>query len=174
MEQIQKATLVLKGLDAISANQNTRMTWNNINLPLLLGDMYQRFDNFNLKLDNIACDDDRLYDAGTNTYQHTAGADNSDRIVTLNLSGLNFLNSTYDTGSNTNSSSTIIGTYCFYETFSRDYHSSITTFTKGGDSSNITIEYKTVLDDVKPQTISSYPKMTFLFSIYGIPGIEKK
>jgi hypothetical protein len=173
MEQLQKANLVLKGIDSVNNEANTVMTWNNINLRMLLGDMYDKYDNFNLVLNSMGCDDDRLYNSGTNTYTNTAGSDESDRIVTVNVSGLNWLNATYDSATNNMSSSTTIATYRFYETFSKDYHNSIATFTKyGSDRCNITIDLKTIVLDELPDTIvpeNAFPYMTFLFSIYGIP-----
>lgn len=183
MEQIQKATLTLKGTSAISNIDRTSMRWENINLQLLLGDMYDRFDNFNLKLDSVVCDDDRIFEdfeingaVGDRVvipshYTELAGDQAYDRIVTINLSGLNFLNSTYDSKTNNNSSNTVIGTYKFYESFSKDFNNSIVTFTKGSDRCHLTIEYRTVRTDELPTTGPNnyYPYMTFLFSIYGIP-----
>ncbi len=74
MEQIQMPTLTLKTID-LEFNQTTyrgrtdqyqtSMTWNNINLRLhlFLGDMYGRYENFNLKLCHVLCDDNRLYNS---------------------------------------------------------------------------------------------------------------
>ena len=74
MEQILMATLTLKTID-LEFNQTTyrgrtdqyqtSMTWNHINLRLrlLLGDMYGRYENVNLKLCHILYDDNRLYNS---------------------------------------------------------------------------------------------------------------
>jgi hypothetical protein len=68
MEQLQVATLTLHTSslenDENNANgeknvYNSVITWKNINLRLLLGDMYNKFDFFNLELINITCDDNR-------------------------------------------------------------------------------------------------------------------
>ena len=181
MEQIQKATLTLR-TTSLTINANTSkgvvdqfrtcMTWNNINLRLLLGDMYDKFDNFNLQLAYIGCDDDRFWN-GT-AYVTAAGTDESDRIVTLNLSGLNFLNNTYDSDTNNIGSSVVIGTYKFYEIFAKEYCNSIVTITKGSDMCNLTIQYKDIFLNTTPSTASSYPHMTFVFNVYGIPRVEKK
>lgn len=173
MEQLQKANLVLKVTDAFCNADRTRMTWHNINLRMLLGDMYAKHDLFNIRLDNVASNDDRLYDSnGVLTYQ--SGSDDNDRMFTLNLSGFNFLNSTYDAGTNNMSSSAVIGTYSLYETFSRDYNNSILTFVRdGSDRCNITIEYRTIYNDQLPSAGNSpFPAITFLFSLYGIPRRE--
>jgi len=71
MEQIQMAKLTLK-TSTMAPNTfsqygtvdqyRTNITWNNINMRLLLGDMYDRYDLFNLQLVNIGCDDDITYD----------------------------------------------------------------------------------------------------------------
>ena len=177
MEQIQMATLTLKTID-LEINQTnhkgrtdqyqTSMTWNNINLRLLLGDMYDRYENFNLKLCHVLCDDNRLYNSGTGTYTNVSGDSNSDRIVTLNISGLNFLNNTYNTSTQCNSNSVVIATYEFYKEFTKEYNNSIVTFTKGNDQCNLTIEYKDVIE-LTPSTLNAYPEMVFVFHIYGIP-----
>lgn len=176
MEQIQKATLTLRthdiplnGSDAKGSCDQFRtiMTWNNINLRLLLGDMYDKFDNFNLKLVNIASDDDRILSSGT--YINAAGEDHSDRIVTINLSGVNMLNSTYDSATGNMSSKTVLTTYEFYESFSKELTNSIVSFTKGNEMCNLTLEYLDVYTNTKPATATSFPQMVFLFHIYGIP-----
>ena len=178
MEQIQKATLTLKSTHlsigtpdfrGVVKTFSTHMTWNNINLRLLLGDMYDKYDNFNLKLAFIAADDDRL-----STDVFPAGDTRADRIVTINLSGLNFINNTYDSYTNNNSSSVVIATWAFYETFSKEFNNSIVTFTKGNDMCNLTIEYKDVGTDTTPSTINAFPEMVFVFHIYGIPRDTKK
>lgn len=181
MEQIQTAKLVLKshslpinGTNSKgSTNQfKTIMTWNNINFRLLLGDMYDKFDNFNIQLVNIGSDDDRVLNNGV--YINEAGVDHSDRIVSINMSGMNFLNATYDATTNNIGTKATLTTYDFYKDFARDIHGSIFTFTKGNDVCNITIEYLDVYTDSSPATASSFPNMVFIFNIYGIPKEIKK
>ena len=173
MEQIQMATLTLKTTD-LTAGQplsngsvdqyRTSMTWNNIDFRLLLGDMYDKYDLFNFKLANIGCSATLL----------TAGTDVTDRCVTLNLSGINFINNTYNSNTNNLSSSMVIGTYNFYASYSNEYNNSIATFTKGNDKCNISIQYKTIVGDTTPSTLVNFPHMTFRFHIYGIPRVERK
>ena len=188
MEQIQKATLTLRttSLPLNAANVKgsvdqfrTNMTWNNINLRLLLGDMYDRFDNFNLKLAFVSSDDDRTWNGVGTGFNGTgfinfAGEFNSDQIVTFNLSGLNLLNNTYDSDTNNIGSSVVIATYKFYESFSKEFNNSIVTFTKGNEMCNLNIKYLDVYTNTIPATYSAFPHMTFVFHIYGIPRDTKK
>jgi len=136
MEQIQMAKLTLKtstmAPDSFSQygtvdQYRTNITWNNINMRLLLGDMYDRYDLFNLQLVNIGCDDDITYDVDGVTVLTKGGATRGDRNVNLNMTGLNFINSTYDSFRNTNSNKIVLSTYQFYNTYSRDYNNAIVT-----------------------------------------------
>lgn len=178
MEQIQKATLVLKTCTLEPYAQtakgtvngtNTSITWNNINFRLLLGDMYDKFDNFNLQLVNITSDDNR-------TGELLSGNTVSDRIVSVNLSGLNFLNQTYDSNTNNMGSKVVIATYALYKDFSQNYSNNIVTFAKGNEMCNLTIHYTRILDDQPPDCLASldFPQMVFMFNIYGIPKELKK
>ncbi len=70
-------------------------TWNNINLRTLLGDMWDKYELFNLSLVEMA--------AGVSVF-------NSVNLnVAINLSGLSFSNCNYDTNQNVNTNNTIIG-----------------------------------------------------------------
>ena len=180
MEQIQTAKLILKTkiLPLNGSNSNGSMdqyrrvmTWNNINLRLLLGDMYDKFDNFNLQLVNIGSNDNRTTNNGT-LFQ--AGTDANDRINTIYMSGMNFLNATYDSYTNNIGTESALTTYEFYKEFSRDIQGSVFTFTKGNEVCNIKIEYKTVNNDSFPATSEPFPNMVFIFNIYGIPREIKK
>ena len=178
MEQLQMATLTLHTCtlqpDAITAkgsvnNFNTVTTWNNINFRLLLGDMYDKYDLFNIRLVSIACDDNRIGEL-------VSGNSASDRIVTVNMSGLNFYNQTYDSSTNINTSKTVIATYKLYESFATFYTNHIATFGKGNDVCNLTIEFNRISDNQPVNCAASldYPQMVFLFNIYGIPRVERK
>ena len=180
MEQIQKANLILKthylpvnSSDARGFTDEFRrvMTWNNINLRLLLGDMYDKYDNFNLQLVNIGSSDNRVYNNDT-VFQ--AGTNAKDRINTIYMTGMNFLNATYDSKTNNIGTKTALTTYEFYKDFSRDIQGSLFTFTKGNDVCNITIEYRDIDSDSFPATSERFPNMVFIFNIYGIPRTIKK
>ena len=191
MEQIQMAKLTLKtstmAPDSFSQygtvdQYRTNITWNNINMRLLLGDMYDRYDLFNLQLVNIGCNDDITYviddtvtpPVVTNVPLTKGGATAGDRNVNLNMTGLNFINSTYDSFRNTNSNKIVLSTYQFYNTYSRDYNNAIVTFGKGNDVCNLNIYYTKIETDQIPTTVNEYPNVTFIFNIYGIPREVKK
>jgi hypothetical protein len=94
----------------------------------------------------------------------------SDRIFTVNLSGINFINQTYNTNTNYNSYSTVIATYELYKDCVRDYRNHITTFAKGDEVCNIHMEYRRVIDNeyVDCSTTYNMPQMVYSFKIYGI------
>lgn len=177
MEQLQCAKLILKtnqmslGFSgyrgSVDANR-TNITWNNLNFRLLLGEMYDMYDLFNLHL--ISVNSDNNIDGVIR-----AGMTPSDELVNLNLRGLNFINSSYDTTMNCNTSSTILASYDFYEDYTKQYHNSITTFGKGNDMCNLNIFYTRIFDDAPPASTANvpFPHMTFIFNIYGIPRIPK-
>lgn len=172
MEQIQMAKLSLQ-TNKLTLNTSsykgqvdqfrTNITWNNVNFRMLLGDMYDKYDLFNLKLVNIVSD----------SSVPVAGVFESDRIVNLNMRGLNFVNQGYDSNININRSSSIIGSHHFYNSFNRDINS-ITTFAKGSDFCNLNIYYSTIDNDDSPSTTTEFPQVTFNFYIYGIPKTDNK
>ena len=47
---MESAILVLKGVNAVDSANNTVEVWNNINLRVLLGDLYDKYDRFKLSL----------------------------------------------------------------------------------------------------------------------------
>ena len=123
---IQNASLVLKSCDGISDTSKVNITWNNINLRTLLGDMYDQFDMFNLCLNTVSHSNSALTNANTNIDQ---------RNVILNVSGgLPWINQTYITSYLSNTSSVVVlWTFLFGTTSSQYFYSSniiISTFGK--------------------------------------------
>jgi hypothetical protein len=95
MTTLRNASLVLKTSDfAINTSNNygfcdsvkARITWNNINLRSLLGDMYDKYDTFNLCLNTVS----------SGVSQNYYYASPSDLQVLLRIQGLPFLNNTYN------------------------------------------------------------------------------
>lgn len=76
----------------------TIITWYSINFEDILGDMYNKYEFFNLRLKTIQ-------------YNSQAGfaTTANDRTLFFQMSGLNFANSNYDTARGCNVGSTIIG-----------------------------------------------------------------
>ena len=71
-------------------------TWTNINLRILLGDMFDKYDRFMLLLQNIS--------------QALSGAMATvdDRSLLINMSGFSFVNSTYNQKLQSNSGALIV------------------------------------------------------------------
>jgi hypothetical protein len=105
MTSQEKATLVLKTSDLTFGQSNsvgsanatgTQCTWNNIDLRVLLGNLYEKYTRFNLSLNTFTTGPcGTLTDAETGTY--------------LSLSGLPFVNNTYAVKTNSLSREAFIG-----------------------------------------------------------------
>ncbi len=111
MEQKRSIRLVLKTSD-LTANSTTAIgqcdqykttfTWFNINLRNLLGDQYNQYDYFNMTLTNMAC----------SAIATAVGANaHDDRIVSVKISGLPFINQTYNQPTGNNSTFATIAIY---------------------------------------------------------------
>jgi len=147
----------------IVAKNRTSITWFNVSLKTVLGDMYDKYERFNIALNFIA---------GSQTGTSSGSSDN--RIFTVKMGGLPWTSS-YDVGlgCNTgkviltavqipiNGSSTWVNNY-----FTQQYY----TFTKQ-DLCNITMDLHTLVTDTY-YTVSANSNMlghcTFSFNIYGI------
>ena len=93
MSNLQNASLVLSTNNGTSNASRTSTTWTNINLRSLLGDMYDKYDMFNLCLNTVA----------TGTSANNFYATSSDMQVMIRVSGLPFINNTYNVGPSYNS-----------------------------------------------------------------------
>jgi hypothetical protein len=84
---------VINNIGSVSKNR-TSLTWNNVNLRMLLGEMYDRYDKFNLSLNFVA-----------GTRSGTVGETNLDaRLINVRLRGLNFTSSYNQPSGNNNNS----------------------------------------------------------------------
>ena len=157
MTDIINASLVLKttdctsnsdyivpGLASVRGNCVTNaklssITWNNINLRTLLGKMYDDYDLFNLCLNTISTSQANNIDTNADS-----------KNVTVRISGLPFVNQTYNCKNGFNSALTTIGTFNFVSsgaTTQYYYSNNIATFGKNQEICNITIEYARISDD---------------------------
>ena len=166
MSNLQNATLLLKTSYGCTLSQNNAvLVWYNVNLRTLLGDMYDKFDLFNLQLNSIAqC-----------VPTATLGASDDIRNVTINISGLPFINQTYSVSKATNTSESILTTYKFNNTTGvvQIYNNnSILTFGKSQEQANIQINYKQVVDGNISVPTNAFPNMAFQFSIYGVDSTK--
>jgi len=162
MTDIRNAKLVLKTSDFTSksdyvlgqsySNQNgtinakcSTITWNNINLRVLLGDLYTKYNSFNLCLNTIS----------TST-ANTIDTNQECKNVVMRMSGLSWLNQTYSTTTLSNTSKSTICTFNFNpsNSISQAYYSSnVVTFGKNAEVVNLTIDYSRISDDSMSSTI---------------------
>ena len=169
MNNIRKASLILKGSD-LTPNVNnqfgytdtlkTTMTWNNINLKNLLGDMYNQYDYFNISLNTIATG-----------LAGTVSSDKNMLSLYVRMSGLPWSNCSYNVKSGSNNQYAIIGAFTIIVSAitSTQYNNNVLTFGKNQDTCNITIDFIRIHDEVKPVPTTLYPTCTFFFDIVGVP-----
>ena len=125
-----------------SSNEKmSKMSWKNINLRDVLGDIYDKYDYFNICLNTVSTAQANLIDGNLDA-----------RNVSLKISGLNFYNQGYISKSLSNNNySTNIGTFNFTPSSSSTqyyYGCNMATFKKSQDYVEIIIEYPRILDDV--------------------------
>jgi len=174
---IETSQLVLRTIDLEPANNangqrgtingsNFRMTWNNVNLRLLLGPMYEKYDLFNLVLKTVSMG---------NIGGAKVGANLDSNNVLLNISGLPFINQTYDVYGGIRQIATLGTFQVASSTFTnKDYFDNVAlTFGKSQDSCNITINYTKANDNAEPDvSFLAFGDAVFIFSIIGIPKEE--
>ena len=175
MEEKRSCRLVLKTSDlTTNASTNigtcdqfrTSFTWNNINLRMLLGDMYDQYDYFNISLISIS---------SSLTQALALGATADDKLVFVKMSGLPFINQTFQQSTGNN------GTFAYVSTLSipltaltatQFYNNlgNVCTFNKDQDLCNINISFFRVLDDTRPALNAGNinPQFSFIFVITGI------
>ena len=162
---LENASLVLNSRDAsLSQDANTNWTWTNINLETVLGQMYYKYESFNICL-SFVMSEANLVDSGITTV--------NDRNCLINIGGLPWINQTYNAKTNTNGSQTVIG-FVQYPTntsssiVSPSFQSFyVATFTKNCPIVNININMKRI-DLSLPTATNDFPNMLFLFDIYGV------
>ena len=173
MEQKRSSRLILKTSDlTIDSTTNkgtmdqrgTTFTWSNVNLRALLGDLYDEYDYFNLYLNTIASS---LANANAG-----AGTDN-DRLVYVKMSGLPFINQSFQPSTGSNGVYTYLDVYQIPMTASTWFQlycdpSNVQTFGKYKDLCNITIALTRVYDDIKPNLTLAFPQFAFIFTIIGV------
>ena len=170
----QTASLVLKTHDftygsttstGTADTLGTTFTWNNINLRVLLGDLYDQYDRFSLNLNTVATSKSPQYATDTE----------GERCTYITIAGLPWVNNTYSVSSNSNSNSTVIASMFIGSATQNTqyfYGNNTTTFTKNQDVCNITISFLKVIDGAKPNPALAYPKMIFIFDIEGVEAYK--
>ena len=183
MEQ-EIATLVLYTWDIVSsytissidnmigtlANNRYTVTWKNIDLRKLLGEMYDKYETFNIYLYQIS-------QSGTIGIPSSAPY----ASVDIRISGLPFLNSAYDTVSGNNTNGLFLTSYVLYLqtsgfSGSKTYMTNppILTFGKSAEQVNITIDMKSTINKTYPVTANGtyIGQMKFFLKINGVPTRE--
>ena len=138
----------------------TTYTWNNINLRVVLGDMYDQYDRFNLNLNTIA----------TGLAGNYAGSVD-ERCNYITIAGLPWTNNTYNQSTNSNTNTTVIASIYIApnaQTTQYFYGNNTSTFGKSQDTCSITISFLKISDNTKPSITLAYPKMIFIFDIEGV------
>jgi hypothetical protein len=163
---MENAKLVLRTSDASSRSaNNTNLMFANVDLRTVLGNMYDRYDKFILRLDYISHGINFAGDYGTTQ---------EDETVNINISGLPFLNATYDYKTNVNKNYVTITALKFQNNPGISNVQYLTdtyvTFGKSQDTANINIFYTRQVNNVVPNTNNDYPQCVFNFSIFGIPN----
>jgi hypothetical protein len=197
MSNIESAILVLRTSDLTLGGANVRgikdsynvspFTWKNINLRTLLGTMYDKYDLFNLNLLQVSNGGMAL----TGNQYHLS-ADPNNNTVVMQISGLPFINNTYNTTTQHNTNTTTLTNYAFgnLTTISGSTITTVlqpglmqlqtcqgNTFGKSLLAADITIIYKRIIDNEMitvdgTTTTGLFPEVMFMFSITGIPKDE--
>ena len=134
-------------------------TWYNISFKTILGDMYDKYDRFNIKLSSV------MYSAIADP---AVGAPNA-LLLKVNLVGLPFSNCTYNSYTNSNSQRCTVGSYAVAAAGGQLYFNDDNVFSiyKPPAIASIRI-YLTTVDDYVPNWSQSGPIMDFYFRVYGI------
>ena len=168
MELKRSVRLILKTTD-LTVNSSTNIgtcnqyinifTFNNINLRMLMGDMYNQYDYFNLLLNTVSCS------------AAQAGLSEADRFIYIKMTGLPFINQTYQQSTGNNGQYVYVTTYTLPTTAinTNQYYNNpanVITFNKNQDLCNLTFSLNRVSDDKTGSAI--LPNFTFFFTIVGI------
>ena len=124
--------------------------------------MWLKYDTFILRLNQISY--------GSANFPATANVDNQ---VIINMSGLNFINSTYrqKTGNNTNKYQMLICNIAknLAQTFNYSPNISLCNFKKGNDNVELVFELIRCIDGLPPAYgVDKFPHMVYSFDIYPI------
>jgi len=135
--------------------------WKNINPKMLLGDMYEKYDKFNLK--NLACYSSRK-----------VGSSLVDSDITFYISGLPWSNQSYSLKTNSIIQKAVLSTMYLPNatTFGSDsiINNNTLTFYKPTSNFDITIEMKNGIDSYMAQIMNH---QTFVLDIVGCDGYQR-
>ena len=154
--------------NGIISNNRNSFKWNNVNLQLLLGDMYDLYDRFNINLNFIG-------GAKTGSLDET---NINNRCVLVKLSGLPFTSS-YNLTNNCNTGQVVLTVIQIPSTknqtwFNNYFTSQYYTFTKQ-NIVDIIIDLHTVNSDTTPNVEFNTQMIghcVFSFNIFGVDKFE--
>ncbi len=157
------------GANNVGTMNNTyrsSMTWQNVDIQSILGEMWNKYTYFQILL--VSCITSPL------TFIHSP-----DTIVTANLQGLQFINSSYSTKTKSNSLYTQIGIVTFFANLgssSQNNDTSFVTFKKGSGLVNLTITLNNTVSEklataflfTNTEGAAIFPHQNYAFRIEGV------
>ena len=154
------------------ANNRCNLTWKNINMRRVLGEMYDKYDTFNMYLYQIN---------QSASFSLTAPSTNPYILVDVRIKGLQFLNNTYNVVSRNNINTAYSTSYLLNNngatgvgTVTPMFNPTILTFGKSTECVDLNIDMKCTRDQQYPimVTNTAFGTYIFLFKFYGIPTKE--
>lgn len=135
------------------------INFKNINLQNIMGDMYDKYDKFNLRLTAV---NGSLITYGTTTF---------DRLHVINITGLPWVNCTYNTSTRMNSDTCQLGSFVGVSasSFNTNFESSLIASFLKCQNTNIIITLLR-MDGATPSLAANtmLPRLQFFFTITGI------
>ena len=154
------------------ANNRCNLTWKNINMRRVLGDMYDKYDTFNMYLYQIN---------QSQSFSSTAPSTNPFLLVDVRIKGLQFLNNTYNVVSRNNTNTAYLTSYLLNNngsagagTVTPMFNPTIVTFGKSTECVDINIDMRCTRDQAYPTMVGTptFGTFIFMFKFYGIPTKE--
>ena len=155
------------------ANNRCNLTWKNINMRRVLGEMYDKYETFNMYLYQI-----NQSQALSSTAPTTAQMS----LVDVRIKELQFLNNTYNVVRRNNTDTAFLTSYILNNAVSSGagtvtpmFNPAILTFGKSTECVDINIDMKTVWNNGLPAISlnTAFGTFVFMFKFYGIPTREK-
>ena len=160
------------------ANNRCNITWKNINMRRVLGEMYDKYETFNMYLYQIVQTSAFLAGTLVNPLVGPAPSQPQYSMVDVRMKGLQFLNNTYNAVSRNNTGSAFL-TSCILNVGSSTAVGSVTpmfnptvlTFSKNTECLDINIEIKTTREQSYPVIAAlggALGTFIYMFKFYGI------
>ena len=165
------------------ANNRCNLTWKNINMRQVLGEMYDKYETFNMYLYQIV-QSSAFINAGTPqvpTVTGSAPAIAQYGLVDVRMKGLQFLNNTYNLVSRNNTNTAYLTSYLLNNNGSAGagsvtpmFNPTIVTFGKSTECVDINIDMRCTRDQAYPTMVGTptFGTFIFMFKFYGIPTKE--